>query len=212
MLFFSVSGSIVVVRMFASLFRSIFARALPTAVLAACILAGVAGCAMEPLPPMAVLEDVPTLDRAYVLGGGDKLRIVVFNETELSREYEIDGAGKVSMLLVGSVQAAGLSPHEFSSQLAEKLKAYLRNPKVSVDVLSYRPFYVLGEVNKAGEYSYRNGMNVFGAIAAAGGHTYRANTHVVYIQRGNEDERGYETNARVPIFPGDVIRVPERYF
>ena len=199
------------VRFFASILRSMFVRALTPALLAGCLI-GVTGCAMEPSPPMADVQDVPTLDRAYVLGGGDKLRIVVFNEAELSREYEIDGAGKVSMLLVGQVQAAGLSPREFSTQLAEKLKTYLRNPKVSVDVLSYRPFYVLGEVNKAGEYPYRSGMNVFSAIAAAGGHGYRANTHVVYIQRGDDEERGYETTTRVPIFPGDVIRVPERYF
>ena len=180
--------------------------------LVACLGLLLASCGLEPAPPLASAQDLPALDRAYILGGGDKLRITVFNEAELSREYEIDGAGKVSMPLAGPVQAAGLSPHDFELSLTGKLKAYLRNPKVSVDVLSYRPFYVLGEVNKAGEYPYRSGMNVFSAIAAAGGHSYRANTHVVYIQRGNDEERGYDTATRVPIFPGDVIRVPERFF
>jgi protein involved in polysaccharide export with SLBB domain len=174
-----------------------------------------AACAGEPPPPAAAptqAQDTAAPERGYVLGGGDKLRIVVFNEAELSREYEVDGAGKVSMLLVGPVQAAGLTPREFEAALATALKKFLRNPKVSVDVIGYRPFYVLGEVNKAGEYPYRNGMNVLSAVAAAGGHTYRANTRVVYIQRGNDQERSYETTTRVPIYPGDVIRVPERFF
>lgn len=171
-----------------------------------------AGCASVPPAPEPAPAESQAASRGYVLGPGDKLRIVVFNETELSREYEVDGSGKVAMLLVGPLQAAGLSPREFETALAAKLRGLLRNPKVSVDVISYRPFYILGEVNKSGEYSYRNGMNVMSAIAAAGGFTYRANGRAVYIQRGNEPERSYEASTRTLIYPGDVIRVPERFF
>lgn len=171
------------------------------------------GCASVPPSAEAVAAaESAGASRGYVLGPGDKLRIVVFNENELSREYEVDGAGKVAMLLVGPVEAAGLTPREFETSLVSKLRGLLRNPKVSVDVVSYRPFYILGEVNKAGEYSYRNGMNVMSAIASAGGFTYRANGRVVYIQRGNEAERSYEASTRTLIYPGDVIRVPERFF
>jgi protein involved in polysaccharide export with SLBB domain len=182
-----------------------------TAALAALFLSA---CAMDAPPPAdaASAAAPPSLERGYVLGAGDKLRIVVFNENELSREYEVDGSGKVSMLLVGPVQASGLTPREFEADLTGKLKKVLRNPKVSVDVIGYRPFYILGEVNKAGEYPYRNGMNVLSAIAAAGGYSYRANTRVVYIQRGNDPERSYEVTTRIPIYPGDVLRVPERFF
>lgn len=170
------------------------------------------GCASVPLGPEPASADPSVASRGYVLGPGDKLRIVVFNESELSREYEVDGSGKVAMLQVGPLQASGLTPREFETALGTKLRGLLRNPKVSVDVISYRPFYILGEVNKSGEYSYRNGMNVMSAIAAAGGFTYRANGRVVYIQRGNDGERSYEASTRTLIYPGDVIRIPERFF
>jgi protein involved in polysaccharide export with SLBB domain len=195
------------------MFRFAFLK--PFARMAAAVFAAlfVSACGMAPPPAAdAATQAAAPFERGYVLGAGDKLRIVVFNENELSREYEVDGSGKVSMLLVGPVQASGMTPREFEADLATKLKKFLKSPKVNVDVVGYRPFYILGEVNKAGEYPYRNGMNVLSAVASAGGYSYRANTRVVYIQRGNDPERSYDVTTRIPIYPGDVLRVPERFF
>jgi len=89
---------------------------------------------------------------------------------------------------------------------------YLRNPKVTVDVVSYRPFYVLGEVQKPGEYPFRSGLNVLSAIAIAGGATYRASSKVLIQRSGTTEEKEYPQSSTVLVMPGDVVRVPERFF
>lgn len=156
----------------------------------------------------------PTAGKGYTLGSGDKLRIIVFNEEELSREYEVDAAGQVTLPLIGAVQATGLTPSQVQTAIAVKLRqGYIRDPKVSVEVMSYRPFYIIGEVVKAGEYPYKSGMNIMSAIAVAGGYTYRASTSKIFIRRAKEGvERAYQASMVVPIYPGDIVRVPERYF
>ena len=148
------------------------------------------------------------------LAAGDKIRVTVFGEDKLSGDFEVDPAGSVSLPLAGTMQAAGLTKPEFERQLSERLKGtYLRNPKVTVDVANFRPFYVLGEVQKPGEYPYRSGLNVLSAIAVAGGSTYRASTSKVLIQRsGTVELSEYPQSPTVSVMPGDVIRVPERYF
>src|SRR5262249_46437931 len=104
------------------------------------------------------------------LSPGDKIKVIVFGEDKLSGDYQIDSAGGVSMPLAGTVQAAGLTKPELEQALTAKFKSeYLRNPRVTVDVISFRPFYVLGEVKNPGEFPYRNGLNVLSAIAIAGG-------------------------------------------
>jgi protein involved in polysaccharide export with SLBB domain len=152
--------------------------------------------------------------RGYVLGPGDKLRIQVFNEVEMSREYEVDSAGKVTLALIGAVQAAGQTPSDLQEGIQQALgKGYLRNPKVSVEVANYRPFYVIGEVTKAGEYPFKNGMNVISAVAVAGGYGYRANEKVVYIRRSEDSvERSYPASSSLAVNPGDIVRIPERLF
>ena len=152
--------------------------------------------------------------KGYILAAGDKLRISVFNEAEMSREYEVDTAGKVTLALIGAVQASGKTPSELQEGLREALgKGYLRNPKVSVEVSSYRPFYVIGEVTKAGEYPYKNGLNVISAVAVAGGYSYRANSNTVYIRRAEEPaEKAYDASNAVMVYPGDIVRIPERLF
>ena len=149
----------------------------------------------------------------YRLGSGDKLRVIVYGEQDLSGEFDVTGSGKISLPLIGQVQAAGLSLDEFESEIATKLKqGYLTSPKVSVEVLNYRPFYIIGEVEKAGEYPYTSGMNVLNAVAVAGGFTYRANQTQVYIARGGNEETAYSVNQSVKVLPGDIVRVPERFF
>lgn len=149
----------------------------------------------------------------YLLGTGDKLRVIVFGEQDLSGEFDITAAGKVSLPLIGQVQAAGLTLDQFEKEVADNLaNGYLTSPKVSVEVLNYRPFYIIGEVDKPGQYPYTNGMTILNAVAVGGGYTYRANTDSVYITRGDGDEVKYPANQAVRVLPGDVVRVPERFF
>jgi polysaccharide export outer membrane protein len=148
------------------------------------------------------------------LAPGDKVRVTVFGEDKLSGDFQIDNAGSLSLPLAGTIEAAGLTKSELEQSLAKKLKGqYLRDPKVTIDVTSFRPFYVLGEVSKPGEYPYRSGLNVLSAIAIAGGATYRASTSKVMIQRsGSTEMTEYPQATTVSIMPGDVVRVPERFF
>jgi protein involved in polysaccharide export with SLBB domain len=145
---------------------------------------------------------------------GDKIRVNVFGEEKLSGDYEIDQSGQISLPLAGTVEALGLTQAELEQALAKKFRSeYLRNPKVTVTIATLRPFYMMGEVEKPGEYSYRSGLNVLTALAIAGGPTYRASRNTVQIQRrGETSMRNYPISSSVPILPGDVIRVPERYF
>lgn len=155
-----------------------------------------------------------TSETEYVLGTSDKLKIIVYGETDLTGEFEVDSSGAVDFPLVGRVQATGLTPQKFAAALTAALKAgYLRDPKVSVQVLSYRPFFIMGEVVKPGEYPYRNGMNVVSAVATAGGYTYRADSGSIYLKRANEpQERKVPASPDIKVLPGDIVRIPERYF
>jgi polysaccharide biosynthesis/export protein len=145
---------------------------------------------------------------------GDKIRVNVYGEDKLSGEYEVDPSGQISLPLAGTIEALGLTQAELEQALAKKFRSeYLKNPKVTVTVTTLRPFYMMGEVTRPGEYPYKSGLNVLTALAVAGGPTYRASKNTVQIQRrGETSMREYPISASVPILPGDVIRVPERYF
>jgi protein involved in polysaccharide export with SLBB domain len=148
------------------------------------------------------------------LAAGDRLQITVFGEDKLTGEYPIDIGGNVSMPLAGTVKAAGLSKAELERALASKLSGeYLRDPKVTVEVATFRPFYILGEVEKPGEYPYKSGLNVMSAMAVAGGPTYRASNSKILIQRGGVGAfQEVALSPTVAIYPGDLVRVPERFF
>lgn len=165
-------------------------------------------------PPAAAAAARASVGGDYVLGPGDKVRVIVFGEEGLSGEFVVGGAGKVSFPLIGDVAASGLPVQAFQAGLENSLKqGYLKAPRVSVEVLTYRPYYILGEVNKPGEYPYSNGLNVLNSIATAGGFTYRAQTKRVFIRRANEStERPYRLTSGVQVAPGDTIRVTERFF
>ncbi len=154
-----------------------------------------------------------TLD-SYRLDSGDKLRITVFGQMDLTGEFNVDGSGLVALPLIAPVQARGRTTEEFSQALANELKQkLLRNPSVSVEVTQYRPFFILGEVNKPGQYPYVNGMTVKTAAAIAGGFTYRASTGEVTVTRkvdGDMLEGKVAIDAAV--MPGDTILVAERLF
>jgi len=124
----------------------------------------------------------------------------------------VDDTGAVSIPLVGEVSAGGQTLRSFEAAVRARLsEGYLKDPRVSVQVLNYRPFYIIGEVEKGGEYPFVSGMHVLNAVAVAGGFTYRANTSKVFITRGGE-EFLFEVTPELRLQPGDVIRVPERFF
>ena len=135
---------------------------------------------------------------------GEKIKVTVFGEDRLSGEYEIDPGGNVSLPLAGTVKAAGLSQRELEAALTKKFQGeYLRDPKVTVEVASFRPFYILGEVTKPGEYPYKGGLNVLSAIALAGGSTYRASRSSVMIQHAGEAGfKEYPLSPTIPVLPG----------
>ena len=123
------------------------------------------------------------------------------------------GSGTVALPLIGQVRARGLTLSQFEDAVEERLRdGYLTNPRVSAEVMNYRPFYIYGEVGEPGQYPYTNGMTVLNAVAVAGGYTYRANQSSVYITRGEGDEIQYPASQSVKVLPGDVVRVPERFF
>jgi polysaccharide export outer membrane protein len=148
------------------------------------------------------------------LSPGDRLRITVFGEDKLSGDFDLDLNGNISLPLAGTVNLAGQTKQQAEATLARKLRGeYLRSPKVTVDVSSFRPFYVIGQVERPGEFPYKNRLNIISALAVAGGPTFRASKSKVYIQRGGVGTfEEVELSPTVPVFPGDVIRVPERYF
>lgn len=161
-------------------------------------------------------ESIPPASAAasYVLGPNDRVRLKVYGEPDIAGEYEVDNNGNVSIPLAGHIRAAGLTTRQLERSIASALsKEIVRDPRVNVEVALYRPYYILGEVKKGGEYPYRLGLTVMDAVASAGGFTYRANENKVYLRRsGAGAEEVYALDAPVPIFPGDNIRIPERYF
>jgi polysaccharide export outer membrane protein len=147
-------------------------------------------------PPSAAKTPAPG-PTALHFHVGDKIKLVVIGEDKITGDYEVDSSGDISVAI------------------ARKLREgqYLLNPMVTADIAAFRPFYVLGEVEKPGEYPYHSGLNILSAVAVAGGDTYRANGSRALIQRAGEANfREYPLSPEVPIYPGDLIKVPERYF
>jgi polysaccharide export outer membrane protein len=175
---------------------------------------GVTGSA--PQAPLADLQTVPVAAgvESYRLGAGDKMRIIVFGEPELSGEFYVDDGGSVDLPLIGDIAAGGQSVAEFEKLVIASLSnGYLRDPKVSIEVLNYRPFFIIGEVKNGGEFPYKGGLTVQDAVAIAGGYSYRANVNAAFIRRAGADaEIKVDLTQRVAIFPGDNVRIPERFF
>lgn len=160
---------------------------------------------------VAAAEDASETD--YPLGVADKVRIIVFDEPSLSGEFIVNANGSLSMPLIGDVRAIGLTATEIAAIIKRKLMdGYVLQPRVSIDILTFRPFYILGEVNKPGEYPYSSGLTIDGAVATAQGYTYRADKRKVFIKHAGEAQ---SVKARIApdlkVRPGDTIRVGERY-
>lgn len=163
-----------------------------------------------PLAPSTAASD------GYALGPGDKLRITVYNEPTMTGEYAVSASGTVAFPLIGSVNARNMTLEALQDGIRAKLAGggYVKDPRVSVEVLNYRPYYILGEVNRPGEYPYSAGISIEQAVAAAGGFTYRAQNRHLFVRRARQDgERSVDLRGpTVEVLPGDTIRVGERYF
>jgi polysaccharide export outer membrane protein len=177
-----------------------------------------------PLPPPGPLPLTPPVGGvpgkpanpygAYRLDSGDRVRVIVFGQDNLSRVYSIDASGMVSLPLIGPVRARGLTPFELSTDLeAELRRKYIKDPKVSIEIETYRPFFILGEVNKPGGYPYVNGMTAEAAVAIAEGYTERAKKRMVRLtRRFNGVNSTVMVPTDYPVQPGDTIYVLERFF
>jgi polysaccharide export outer membrane protein len=161
------------------------------------------------LPGVSSAQETET---GYQLSAGDRVRVVVFGEDELSGEFELDGQGDFSMPLIGTIKANFTTSRQLEERIAVLMRdGFLKNPRVSVEVLNYRPFYILGEVNNPGSYPYRAGITILNAAAIAGGFTYRADEKDIEVSRGGAGE-GVRMPADTIVQPGDVIRVKESFF
>jgi polysaccharide export outer membrane protein len=168
----------------------------------------VAACAAP--PPSRVAAPVTE----YRLGPGDRVHVDVFGEPDMSGDYDVDSAGALPLKLIGRIEARGQTGHDLGLAIERRLAdGYLQNPHVSVSVIAYRPFYVLGEVQKPGPYPYVAGMTVAHAVAIAGGYTYRASKRSITVQ--HFDDPGAQQDSVDEgslVLPGDLVRVPERMF
>jgi protein involved in polysaccharide export with SLBB domain len=181
------------------------------------LFASQSACAAETVAPAAVSEaTMGVSDIEYTLSAGDKLRVIVFGEETLTGEYVITSGGNLSFPLIGNLAASNKTVEELQTAVATALNdGYVNNARVSIQVISFRPFYILGEVNRPGEYPVSTGLTLQQAVASAGGYTYRANTKRAYVKRANEtEERLLDLREPKPIIvrAGDTIRIKERHF
>jgi polysaccharide export outer membrane protein len=151
---------------------------------------------------------------AYTLDAGDKLRVVVFGQDGLTNSYTVDAGGRITMPLIGAIGARGLTTAELQQSIAARLRqGFIREPHVAVEIETYRPFFILGEVTAPGQYAYVPNMTVETAVAIAGGYTPRAFKRHVDLHR---PENGAIAKIRVPssyqLRPGDTIVISERWF
>lgn len=169
-----------------------------------------AGCAQSvPLSPAPSVSGY-----AYRVGAGDRLRVMTFGEPSLSGEFAVNGAGRIAFPLLGEVEAGGKTIAEVREALREGLAtSYLRNPNMTVEVINFRPVFVLGEVAKPGEFAFTERLTAYALIAKAGGFTYRADKRRIFVRHEDSpEERAYALTSDLVVQPGDTIRVGERYF
>ena len=175
---------------------------------------GMTGLALMFALAFALAGFAPQTVSDYRLASADKVRIDVFGEEALGGEFVVNAEGKVALPLIGEVQAAGLTVAQLQDAVTQALsQGYLNQPRVTAQVLTYRPIYILGEVNRPGEYPYVPDLTVLNAVATAQGFTYRANARRVFVRRaGSQTEEPQPLTADTRVSPGDTLRIGERYF
>ncbi len=187
-----------------ALFRVTMVCLLLPLALAAC---GTPADDLSPIPGPASAD--------YLLGPGDQVRIITFGGEQLTGEFRVSASGEIALPLLGNVRAAGLTSRQLETAVVDALKRsqLYKDPSVSVEVIAYRPIFILGEVAKPGQYPYQPGMTVVTAVAVAGGYTYRAVDDVASIVR---TVHGHAVEGRATretyVEPGDVITIYERHF
>jgi polysaccharide export outer membrane protein len=183
-----------------------------TSSLLACI--AVAGCAPHGSDLPALDAQSSVINEAYTLGPGDKLQITVFGVDDMSGQFTVSEAGMVGVPVIGEVRATGETVAGLQHEIVDALSGkYVKNPRVGIEVLNYRPFYILGEVNRPGSYPYVANMTVSQAVATAGGYTHRAEEDFAVVNRIHDGQRVERRAApSTSVLPDDTIRVPERYF
>ncbi|HJV43200.1 polysaccharide biosynthesis/export family protein [Caulobacter sp.] len=189
-------------------------RALSMLALAACVtFGGLVGAVHAQVAPAAPAV-APAQSMDYLLGPADKVRVTVYGEPSLSGEFFVTGSGLMSLPLIGEIKAGGMTVGQFQQAVQKALSdGYLKDPRVSAEVLTFRPFYILGEVEKPGTYPYTSGLTVLNAVATAGGFTYRADKKNVWIKHNGEtSEQKSELTPSIVVAPGDTIRLGERFF
>jgi polysaccharide export outer membrane protein len=150
----------------------------------------------------------------YALGVGDHVRITVFNEPTLSGEFAVNANGKLSLPLIGDLDAGGKNAADVAAAVQGALAdGYLKHPQVSAEVVAFRPFFILGEVKAPGQYPYVTSLTVYNAIATAQGFSPRAERKNVFIRpAGSSAEKSYKLTPDLRVLPGDTLRIGERYF
>ena len=200
-----------------------FSRSILNRVVGACGLFisvfALAACESDPTPTVKATEmPVSRHQRRRCrlpLGANDRVRIIVFGQPTLTGEYTLDGNGVLAFPLIGNVDANGQTTKQLQNAIVSKLDPnYLRNPSVSAEVITRRPFYVIGEVQKPGNYPYVTDMTALQAVAMAGGYTYRARQNNLYLKRLDANGRmvRIEATPETKIQPGDTVEIKERYF
>ena len=176
------------------------------------VLVGCGGGAITGSPNAVAQADAAA--RNYQLSAGDKVHVAVFNEDNLSGDYTIDPTGRITLPLAGPVTAAGMTVPQLQAAVVKTLEnGFVQNPNVTVTAVDLRPYYILGEVNKPGKYSYTPDLTVMQAVATAEGFTYRADSDAVYVRhRSDPSEKELSLTATTAVLPGDTIRIAQRYF
>ena len=168
-------------------------------------------------PPPAAYAATPAsapYDEAYRLDAGDKLRVVVYGQDGLTNTYAIDAGGSITMPLIGAVPARGRTPAKLAAEISARLRnGYIRDPSVAVEIESYRPFFILGEVAAPGQYPYVPNMSVESAVAIAGGFSPRARRDTVTLTHtDNSGPMRVVVPLGTALGPGDTVLVGERWF
>jgi polysaccharide export outer membrane protein len=166
-------------------------------------------------PPTIATNECKQGRGNYRLGAGDKIRVIVLQDSEFSGDYEVNATGAISVRVLGPIQVVGMTLLELEEMLRERYRqgGYLVTPRLSVELVASRPFYIVGEVSRPGQFPYVYCLHVIQAVAIAGGFTRRASKSSVTIRRyyaTTAEEQAVTEDTLVE--PGDVLRVPERYF
>ena len=170
-----------------------------------------AGCFRRPSP---VVTGSLGNREGYMLATGDRLRIIVFGQDSLSNIYQVDAGGRIAMPLIGPVAVGGLSTAGAAGAIEGRLRdGFIREPKVTVEIDGYRPFFILGEVTTSGQFPYVNGMTIQTAVAIAGGFTPRADRDIAELTRRTQQGTVVgDVPITYPLRPGDTVVIKERWF